>query len=131
MKDYRIIIKSTVDGETNQVITFGEVVKEYGATSVNYVDEESLNPTRIVISSDIVSIIKEGEISTVLTFEKDKTTTSYLSTMYGDIPMSLKTTDIVSTESEHCVNLDLVYLTDMGGEISRFHVSVKAERIAR
>ena len=89
MKDYRIIIKSTVDGETNQVITFGEVVKEYGATSVNYVDEESLNPTRIVISSDIVSIIKEGEISTVLTFEKDKTTTSYLSTMYVDIPMSL------------------------------------------
>ena len=41
MREYKITIKSTVDGETNEMITYGNVAKEYGATSVNYFDEET------------------------------------------------------------------------------------------
>ena len=81
---YKITIKSTVDGETNEIVAFGNVFKEYGSTAIDFSDEENGNYTKIVIGEDMVSIIKEGDISTVLLFERGKSTFSELSTEYGE-----------------------------------------------
>lgn len=129
MRDYRITIRSTVDGETNEIITFGSVGKEYGSTCVSYYDDETQSPTRIVIGRDNVSIIREGEINSVLTFEEGKTTDSAIRTAYGDIPLTLQTIGVGSAEWDGGVGVNLDYVTDLGGETSRFAISVRAERI--
>ena len=129
MRDYRITITSTVDGETNEIITFGSVNKEYGSTSVNYFDDETNSPTRIVIGCDNVCIIREGEINSVLTFEEGKITDSAIHTMYGDIPLSLETMGIGCSEWDGGVGVKLDYVTDLGGEKNRFAISVRAEKI--
>jgi len=129
MKDYRITIKSTIDGETNEVITLGDVVKEYGSTSVSYVDDINNNSTRIVIGEDIVSIIRGGEMDTIMTFEKGKTTYAAIRTEYGEIPLDLETTGITSGEWDGGIDLDLKYTTNLAGESSKFNVYVRAERI--
>jgi len=129
MRDYRITIRSTVDGDTSEVITFGEVFKEYGATTVSYMDEELNSPTRIVFGGGIVNIIREGDYSSVLTFERGKTTTSALETEFGDIPVALETTDVDCGEWDGGLKINLAYETVLGGERSRFDVTVRAERI--
>jgi len=129
MREYKITIKSTVDGETNEIITFGNVAKEYGATSVNYFDEQTKSPTRIVIGSDNVSIIREGEISSVLIFEQGRVTDSAIRTEYGDIPLALETTGIDHVIQENAVRLSLDYVTDFGGERSCFNISLFAEKL--
>lgn len=118
-----------MDGETNEIITFGSVNKEYGSTYVNYYDDETQSPTRIVIGQDNVSIIREGEINSVLTFEEGKVTDSTIRTAYGDIPLSLQTIGVGRTEWDGGVGVNLDYVTDLGGETSRFAISVRAERI--
>ena len=129
MREYKITIKSTVDGETNEMITYGNVAKEYGATSVNYFDEQTKSPTRIVIGLDNVSIIREGEISSVLIFEQGRVTDSAIRTEYGDIPLALETTGINRDINENAVSLSLDYVTDFGGERSRFNISLFAEKL--
>lgn len=129
MRDYRITIRSTVDGETNEVIALGDVVKEYGSTTINYEDDVNNNSTRIVVGQDIVSIIRGGDMNTIMTFEKGKTTYAAIRTEYGDIPLDLETTDITCGEWANGVNLGLKYVTNLAGESSKFDVSVKAEKI--
>ncbi len=129
MQDYKITIKSSVDGETNEVVAFGNVFKEYGSTAIGYNDAETGASTKIVIGTDIVSIIKEGEINSVLLFERGKNTSSCLSTEYGEIPFDVETTEIFETETENSVDLKLSYTSFLGGEASRFNVSVRAEKI--
>ena len=129
MKDFKIIIKSTVDGETNELITYGDVVEEFGATSVNYYDEQTKSPTRIVVGCDSVNIIREGELSSVLTFEEGKSLEAVLRTEYGEIPLVVETTSIRKFINEKIVKVVLDYITDFNGERSKFSISLYAEKI--
>ena len=126
---YKITIKSTVDGETNEIVAFGNVFKEYGSTAIDFSDEENGNYTKIVIGEDMVSIIKEGDISTVLLFERGKSTFSELSTEYGEIPVETRTTDISEILTDDSVMLKLAYTSFVGGLTERFDVNVTAEKI--
>ncbi len=126
MSEYKIILKSTVDGETNEVLTYGDVTEEYGSVAVRYADEESGGPTKIVIGNDTVNIIKEGNVNTVMTFEEGKVTEAGLATEYGVIPFTYRTTGISSSVSERGVRLELNYVTEMGGEENRFNVVLNA-----
>ena len=126
---YKITIKSTVDDETNEIVAFGNVFKEYGSTAIDFSDEENGNYTKIVIGEDMVSIIKEGDISTVLLFERRKSTFSELSTEYGEIPVEPRTTDISEILTDDSVTLKLAYTSFVGGLTERFDVNVTAEKI--
>ena len=129
MKDYRITIKSTVDGETNEVILLGDVSREYGFTTVRYEDADNLDPTKIVIGNGVISIARTGEMNSVLTFEKDKTYSASILTDFGEIPVVLTTIDVSAEEIDGNVDMQLDYVTDFGGKSSRFNVSVKAEKL--
>ncbi|MBP5308870.1 MAG: DUF1934 domain-containing protein [Clostridia bacterium] len=129
MKDYRITIKSTIDGETNEVITLGSVLREYGFTTVRYEDADSSDPTKIVIGDGIISIAREGELNSVLTFEKDKVYSANLVTAFGEIPVEVKTLDVSAEETGGNVDMKLDYITDFGGKSSRFNISLKAEKL--
>lgn len=130
MNDYRITIRSTVDGETNEVIMLGDVYKEYGYTTVRYEDAESNDPTRVVIGKDVISISREGEMNTFLTFEKDKVFSTSVSTRYGEIPIVLKTVELIAVERDEGVDLKLAYVTDFGGTSSKFDLSLSADKIS-
>lgn len=129
MKNYRITIKSTVDGETNEIMMFGDVSREYGCTTVSYLDEESNDPTKIVIGNGLVSISRSGEMNTLLTFEKDKIYTANINTEYGEIPMEIQTLGLTASEFTGGVDLKLSYITDIAGYTSRFNLSLHAEKL--
>ena len=126
---YKITIKSTVDGELNEIVAYGDVFNEYGSTVIEFTDEVTGNYSKIVIGEDMVSIIKEGEINTVFLFERGKTTFSELSTEYGEIPVETHTTDIVQDSTVDSVMLKLVYTSFTGGMSERFDVSVTALKL--
>ena len=126
---YKITIKSTVDGELNEIVAYGDVFNKYGSTVIEFTDEVTGNYSKIVIGEDMVSIIKEGEINTVFLFERGKTTFSELSTEYGEIPVETHTTDIVQDSTEDSVMLKLVYTSFTGGMSERFDVSVTALKL--
>ncbi len=126
---YKITIKSTVDGELNEIVAYGDVFNEYGSTVIEFTDEVTGNYSKIVIGEDMVSIIKEGEINTVFLFERGKTTFSELFTEYGEIPVETHTTDIVQDSTEDSVMLKLVYTSFTGGMSERFDVSVTALKL--
>ena len=130
MNDYKITIRSTVDGETNEVILLGNVYKEYGYTTVRYENAENNDPTKVVIGKEVVSITREGEMKTFLTFEKDKVFSTSVSTSFGEIPIVLKTVELLAVERDEGVDLKLAYVTDFGGTSSKFDLSLSADKIA-
>ncbi len=129
MKDYKITILSTIDGQTSEVIVYGNVYKEYGSTVVYYNEGESNDPTKIVIADEVITIAREGEMNTLLTFEKDKTYSSTLDTEYGSIDIEMKTLDLYSAEKDRGVEMGIEYLTQIAGLESRFSISVRAEKV--
>ena len=129
MKDYRITIKSTVDGETNEIIMLGDVFREYGFTTVHYEDEDSHDPTKIVIGDGVISIARTGEMNSVLTFEKDAVCSASIVTPFGEIPLSVKTIDLSAVEADGNVDMSIDYVTEIGGNSSRFNISLRAEKL--
>ena len=129
MRDYKITIVSTVDGEKSEYIVYGDVFKEFGYTAVRFEDADSKDPTKIVISEDMITVAREGELTSTLTFEKDKSVNATIQTAYGFLPIGLKTTDLFSNEGENGLDIRLSYLTDFVGVVSRFDIFLRAEKI--
>lgn len=129
MNDYKITIRSIVDGQTSEVIAFGDVSDENGTKTIGYFDGDTGSNMRVIIGGGIVSIVREGEMDTVLTFEKGKTYDADIRTEYGIIPFLVKTSDVKYEGGEENFQLKLDYYSDLGGEFNRFDVTIGAEKI--
>lgn len=129
MNDYKITIKSVTDGQVNEVITYGTMSEEYGLPKVEYFDEETGSKNKIVFSDGIISIVREGEISSVMTFEKGNNTEGEIVTPYGTIPVTFQTDVAESSKRDDGYSICLDYNTDLGGEVSRFNVNISIDRV--
>lgn len=127
MDAYRIEMKSTVDGEVSEIITYGDVFREHGGTVVFFSDPDGDTEVRIVVGEEMVSVVRSGEIETVMTFEKGRTLSADLVTEYGTLSFPYYVDRVFTHVGERGVRVILEYAS---GE-TRYEVDVKCEKALR
>ncbi len=85
----------------------------------------------IKIMPDSLSIIKSGEISTHMVFEKNKKNLTCYLTPYGQMMIGLNTGDIRLLEEEGLLKVDVDYSLDINYEhVSDCNISVSVKPLA-
>jgi uncharacterized beta-barrel protein YwiB (DUF1934 family) len=129
--NFRITIKSARGNDAGEYINLGTVSEEYGDKVIKYTNYEGdfVYDTKVVIGNEIVSVINTGKVESVLNFEKGTTSSSVIKTEYGNIPLEIKSNNIVKDLKENSLYLLIEYEAFYSDTPELFRIEIKAERI--
>lgn len=128
MADCKIILTSEVNGEKTEIITFGNMKVKNRSSEVSFSDSETGENTSIIIDNKIVSILRNGEINTLLTFEEGKTTEALMSFPFGELPVILTTSSVKAEIDLKSIKMFLNYTTTIDDDINNFSISLLATK---
>jgi len=129
--NYKIILKSSKGNEISEYINLGTVLEEYGEKVVKYTNYEGdiSYDTKIVIGSDIISVINSGNIESVMNFEKGRTYSSVIKTEFGNIPLEIKSKQILKDIRESSLYIMIEYEAFYSENPELFKIELRADRI--
>lgn len=126
----KIIGRNTDSGEEVSFYTIGKVQLDALSVKVEYEEkkETSVDSTTILISDDVVSVTKIGELSHTMIFEEGKTNQATLSTEYGDMNANILTKSVQNQMTDGQIDLKMIYAIEIGGTVlsnNEFTITVK------
>lgn len=126
----KIIGRNTDSGEEVSFYTIGKVQLDSLSVKVEYEEkkETSVDSTTILISDDVVSVTKIGELSHTMIFEEGKTNQATLSTEYGDMNANILTKSVQNQMTDGQIDLKMIYAIEIGGTVlsnNEFTITVK------
>jgi len=129
--DYRIKLKSSKGNETSEYISIGTVLEEYGEKVIKYTNYEGdiSYDTKIVIGSDIISMVNSGNVESVINFEKGRTHNTVIKTEFGNIPLEIKSNHILKDISKNSIYLMIEYEAFYSENPELFKIELRADRI--
>jgi uncharacterized beta-barrel protein YwiB (DUF1934 family) len=129
--NYKIILKSSKGNEISEYINLGTVLEEYGEKVVKYTNYEGdiSYDTKMVIGSDIISVINSGNIESVMNFEKGRTYSSVIKTEFGNIPLEIKSKQILKDIRESSLYIMIEYEAFYSENPELFKIELIADRI--
>lgn len=130
MGEYKIELKTTIDGEKTELVSYGDVTEEFGSTVVAFEDGEENSLSRIVIGDGIVSVVRDGAIRSVMQFEKGKTLCADVNTDWGSFSFPYTVQRVFSHVGDQGVRLKLEYVGGEGEDATRYEVDMKCEKVA-
>ncbi len=118
--------------ETIEVINRGEYYFRGGKHYIRYEEntDEATNTmdTRCMmkISGTQLEIVKKGDVSTRMLFEKGATTISSYSTPIGELTVGITTQSVRVTESDHELSAELFYSLDVNCNlVAECHLTIR------
>jgi len=129
--DYRIKLKSSKGNEISEYISIGTVLEEYGEKVIKYTNYEGdiSYDTKIVIGSDIISMVNSGNVESVINFEKGRTHNTVIKTEFGNIPLEIKSNHILKDISKNSIYLMIEYEAFYSENPELFKIELRADRI--
>lgn len=126
MRKCKVILNSKSSGGESIMLADGVAYEEYGETVVSFDNAEGYSKvfTKVVLGKDIVSIVKSGEISTVMTFEKDKNGSAEINTDIGKMIFPFHTTNLQKKITEKEITLNLTYQSSESNASENFSVEL-------
>lgn len=126
----KIIGRNTDSGEEVSFYTIGKVQLDSLSVKVEYEEkkETSVDSTTILISDDVVSVTKIGELSHTMIFEEGKTNQATLSTEYGDMNANILTKSVQNQMTDGQIDLKMIYAIEIGGTVlsnNEFTITIK------
>lgn len=126
----KIIGRNTDSGEEVSFYTIGKVQLDSLSVKVEYEEkkETSVDSTTILISDDVVSVTKIGELSHTMIFEEGKTNQATLSTEYGNMNANILTKSVQNQMTDGQIDLKMIYAIEIGGTVlsnNEFTITVK------
>ena len=89
----------TADGVPSEFSTEGEFYREEDAACLTYQESEvsgmGKTTTTVRVDGGMVSVIRLGEVNSVMEFEKGKRKVSLYETPYGELSLTVYTRDVV------------------------------------
>lgn len=131
MSEYKIVLKTTVDGETTELLSYGDIRSEAGSTVVEFEEPDAGEITKIVLGGGIVSVVRDGKINSVMQFEKGKSFSADLATEWGSFAFPYTVERAFSHVGESGVRVILSYTSGTEEEAVRYEVDVKCEKVTR
>ena len=115
--------------EPVEVMTVGKYAfrdgKHYVKYDESYEDSPQVTHNTLCISDKSVSVLKNGDYSVEMIFEKDRTTVSYYEMESGRIEMDVATTALSVNIAESMISTNVSYSLAMNGEhMADCHVSM-------
>ena len=118
------ITGSQTDGETTENTEVKTVGEYYRKNDRHFVLFEELSEDRKVSKNTIkitdhdISLIRSGEQSTRLVFEKGRKNLSYYTTPFGELMLGVDTEEIEVEESDSRIKARIVYGLEMNGALA-------------
>lgn len=118
-------IQSVVQGtysciQGKHVIRYEEILEE------TFDGEPPVTHCMLKIAKDSVSLTKRGQADTEMYFKKGEVYDGFYDTPLGSLQMSLRTTHLDITESEHAISIDLEYGLDFNySHVSDCHMKME------
>ena len=108
------------DPENTEVISKGEYFFRNGKHFVVY-DEimEGINDpskTKIKFTDNTLEVLRQGEMSVHMIFEKDKKNVTYYYTPFGSLQIGIDTRDIQVVETDELITVEVEYALDANYE---------------
>ena len=136
------IVGEVTDAEQHtdrlELVTEGYLYEENGVTCITY-DETEVSgmagtTTTVKMDGDRVSVIRMGEVNSLMEFERDVRMTTMYATPFGEIPMDVTTTNVSLDFNQDMepAELDLQYAVDLQGKPSSTnnrHITVRGSRV--
>lgn len=108
------------DAENMEVISKGEYYFRNGKHYVVYDEimegQDTPSKTTIKFNNDMLEVLRKGEMSVHMVFEKNKKNNTYYYTPYGSLQIGIDAKDLVVAENEDLITVEVNYALDVNYE---------------
>ncbi len=110
MKKLVEVKQTQLDSKTRNILFCGylEIPTVMDEITLEYLENDKETKVKLVANSDTLSIYREGEMITNLTFQENKKTDGSIESEYGTIPMVIFTHKYIKKENIIVVEYDVL-----------------------